>query len=226
MPLRAAALALLGFVGLPALAGCLVPESAVVPPGASVPESAAVRALADSLAAAPSPAARRAVAVRALRRAGVTPLAGGLFTVGVRAPLVGGFVPGRLPGRASELVVVGASLDRPAAADVLEVARVLVDLSLVQTRPERTVQVALWSGEDREGLEAAVRAPLWPREAVVAAVVVGDGAVPDSLGGVPVVRVPARGPALTSRLLRAVLDQADAPVSFPPAPPRDPGLDL
>ena len=207
-------------LALPA-SGCLVSESAVRPPASVGPDSLGVRVLRDSLARAPSAAARRAVAVRALRAAGVTPLAGDLFTTGVRAPLVGGFVPGRVPGRASELVVVGASLDAASAADVVEAARALVDLSLVQTTPERTVQVVLWTGalETPEALALALRSPLWPRDGLAAAVVVGDAAaLPDSVGGVAVAAVPADRPALAARLLDAVLARASEPAVVPTAP--------
>ncbi|MDT0630553.1 hypothetical protein RQM47_13870 [Rubrivirga sp. S365] len=203
-------------------AGCAGSESAVRPPSTVAPDSAAVAALRDSIAAAPSPAARRAVAVRALRAAGVTPLAGDLFETGVGAPLVGGFVPGRVPSRASELVVVAANLSEAAAADVLEAARVLVALSLVEVVPERTVRVALWPGtySAREGVSLTLRSPLWPRPAVAAVVVVGGGAVPDVVGGVPVTRVPADAPDLAARVVRAVLERAAAPpiVPTPPAP--------
>ena len=201
--------------------GCLVSGGAVRPPGAVAPDAAVSAALADSLAAAPSGAARRAVAARALRAGGVTPLAGGLFAYGVGAPLVGGFVPGRTPGRASELVVVAASLDGPAAADVLDAARVLVELSLVRTVPERTVQVVFWSAplDDRTGPEAALRSPLWPRAAVAAVVAVGDGAAfPDSLAGAPVTAVPADRPALAARVVDAALALAAEPPAVPPAP--------
>lgn len=210
VPVCAAALAL-------AVSGCLVPERAVRAPATVGPDAAAVAALGDSLARAPSPEARRGVAVRALRAAGVTPLAGGRFTTGVRAPLVAGFVPGRAPGRSGELVVVGASLDGPGAADAVEAARVLVDLSLAGTVPERTVGVVLWTGSaGGAGLRAAVRGPLWPRDAVAAAVVVGEGAA-DAVGGVPVTAV-APGPGLAARLVEAALARAAAPAVAPPAP--------
>ena len=210
VPVCAAALAL-------AVSGCLVPERAVRAPASVAPDAEAAAALGDSLARAPSPEARRGVAARALRRAGVTPLAGGRFTVGVGAPLVGGFVPGRVPGRAAELVVVAASLDGPGAADAVEAVRVLVDLSLAGTVPERTVQVVLWTGSaGGAGLRTAVSAPLWSREAVVAAVVVGDG-LPTAVGGVPVAGV-APGPDLAARLVGAVLARAAEPAVVPVDP--------
>ena len=198
--------------------GCVVSGSAVRPPGEIQPGPSRVLALSDSLAAAPSSAARRAVAVRALRAAGVTPLAGEQFTRGVRAPLVGGFVPGRVPGRAAELIVVAADLDDPAASEVLEAARALVALSLVQTTPERAVQVVFWSAPlgPADGLAAALRSPLWPRDAVHAAVVLGS-APPDSVGGVAVVPV-ALGPGLAARLLGAVIERAAEPGVVPPPP--------
>ena len=146
----------------------------------------------------------------------MTPLAGGLFTAGVRVPVVGGFVPGRVPSRAGELVVVAAGLDGPAAADVVDAARVLVDLSLVGTVPERTVGLVLWTGPSGAGLRTAVRAPLWPRDAVAAAVVVGEG-LPATVGGVPVTAVPP-GPGLAARVVEAALARAAEPAVVPVDP--------
>ena len=214
---RAAALA-----AVFAVSGCLPSGSVVAPPESIRPDPAEIAALRDSLGAAPSPAARRAVAVRALRAAGVTPLAGDLFTRGVRAPLVGGFVPGRAPSKAAELVVVGASLDDPGAADVLGAVRALVALSLVQTAPERTVQVVFWSAPlgPADGLEAALRSPLWPRDAVASAVVLGGGAaLPDSVGGAAVVSVSADGADTAARLLRTVLARSSEPPAIPNSRP-------
>lgn len=203
------------------VAGCAVSSDAVRPPASVRPDPVATSALRDSLVQAPSAAARRGVAVRALRTAGVTPLAGGLFTRGVTAPLVGGFVPGAVPSKASELVVLGASLEGPGAADVVDAARVLVDLSLAQTVPERTVQVVFWSAplSPREGVEAALRSPLWPRDAVRTAVVLASGAaLPDSVGGADVRAVEVGGTDTVSRLVAAVLTAAAEPALPPPAP--------
>ena len=208
------------------LSGCLASGGTVRAPGDVRADPAAVAATRDSLSAAGG-LARQAVAVRALRRGGVTPLAGGLlgggvFTRGVGAPVVAGFVPGRVPGRASELVVVAASLDDPAAAaEALEAARVLVDLSLVRTVPERTVEVALWSGLDvGGGVEAVLRSPVWPRDAVAAVLVVGDRPAPPArVGGVAVTAVAADRPALAARIVEAALALAAEPPAIPPPAP-------
>ena len=203
------------------LSGCLASSGAVSPPEAVRPDPEAVAVLADSLAVADA-AGRRAVAARALRRAGVTPLAGGLFTRGVGVPVVAGFVPGRVPGKASSLVVVAADLGDPAAAAAaVEAARVLVGLSLVRPVPERTVQVALWSDPDpRGGLGAVLRSPLWPRDAVASVVAVGDRpTLPDSLGGVPVTAIAADRPALADRIVEAALARAAEPSVVPPPAP-------
>jgi hypothetical protein len=202
------------------LAGCFASASRFPPPAEVAPDAEAVEALADSLAGAPSPAARRAVAARRLAAAGVTPLAGGVpgagpgggtFQAGLAVPLVGGFVPGGRPVARDALVVVGASLEGPAAPAVLEAARVLVARSLWETTPERTVEVVFWSGDARDGAAGALRLPLWPRDAVRAVLVVGDD-VGAEVEGVPAFSLAAPGPAdaaLAARVVRRVLELAE-----------------
>lgn len=113
------------------------------------------------LDAASTPDARRAVLVALLAEAGLTPIAGTRFEAG---DLVAGFVPGRRASRRDTLVVVTTAADGPAAAALVEAARLMVARADSHgDTPERSVLVALWpAGASRaEGL-AAVRAfPLW-----------------------------------------------------------------
>lgn len=199
--------------------GCFAASVRPPPPGEIAPRADAVEALADSLAEAPSSAARRAVVVRRLAAAGFTPLAGGVqrdgrYLVGVGTPYVGGFVPGRQPVVRDELVLVGTSLDGPAAPAVLEAGRVLVARSMWETTPGRTVEFVFWSGRTpaREGVAGALRLPTWPRDAVVAVLLVGDDVGP-GVEGVPTFAVPSpgAGAALADLVVRRVSELADGP---------------
>ena len=197
-----------------ALAGCFASATQLPPPDEIAPDARAVAALADSLARAPSAAARRAVAARSLASSGLTPLAGGTrgdgaFQAGVGTPFVGGFVPGHQPVARDALVLVGVSLESPAAPAVLEAARVLVARSMWETTPERTVEFVFWSGEAAEGVGGALRLPLWPREAVAAILVVG-GDVGAEVQGVPAFALPASG-ADAARVLQRVVELAERP---------------
>ena len=196
------------------LAGCAAPvDPTRVGPDAR-PSAAAVAALADSLGAARSSAARRAVAARVLARSGVTPLADygrqteARFEFGPPAArVVSGYVPGAHPVVRTDRVLLGAALDGPGAAAVLEVARVLAERSRWANVPDRAVHVVLWEGRRtaRQSLAQTLRAPLWSREATTGAVVVGEG--PAAVDGVPVAAVgPGGGAALADSVLARVLD--------------------
>lgn len=74
---------------------------------------------------------------------------GGSTTDPARAHVMG-YVPGRNPSYAEQLVVLAADLDRAGAAVVLETARRLALEALDTQVPERTVLVTLW-GPPRTG---------------------------------------------------------------------------
>ena len=194
------------------LAGCTGAGPALPTGPDVVPSARALAAVTDSLATAATPLERRRRVVRALERYGLTPLAGlgGRETrpprYGADGPVLAGLVPGRHPLARPELVIVGADADGPHAASVLEMARVLVERSEWANVPERTVMVALWTGE--RGPESAVRLGVWPRDQIRAVVAVGEGGrVPTD---VPAVRVPAGDDALglANRLLAEALRQS------------------
>ena len=112
----------------------------------------------------------------------------------------GGFVAGRYPLRASELVVVAAPLGgAPAArAALAEFAHAVGRLTRARKVPERTVLVAGLPG-DAAGAPAALgrllTGPLWPADAVAAVFVLGGP--PDTTGlgaGLPAA-VPVGAPA-------------------------------
>lgn len=202
-------------LALVAIVGCSA--SGEVPRTAPV-TARTVGLVRDSLVTAPTEAARRAVAARRLAAAGLTPLAGGTpraardFGTDPEGSVVGGYVPGRHPLGRSQLVVLGSPLDEASAPVVLEAARVLVARSEVQNVPERTVQIALWDGRrpDREGIASAFDLALWPREAIVSVVAVGDEAGLIDVQGVPVVVLlpTSDAPVLVDRVVSAVLAAA------------------
>ena len=194
------------------LAGCTGAEP-VLPTGPDVaPSARALALIADSLGTAEGALERRRRVVRAFTRYGLTPLAdmgrqrseNPRFSVG--GPVVAGLVPGRYALARPELVIVGAEVDGPYAAPLLEAARVLVERSEWANVPERTVMVALWSGD--RGPESALRLGVWPRDRVRAVIVVGEGGrVPTD---VPSVRVLPGADALdlADGLLAEILRQS------------------
>lgn len=127
------------------------------------------------------PAATRSDTVRAasyaaevLAQAGLQPAWAGSFLVepAVKAPYVLGYVPGRDPRRAGELVLLSARLNDPAAAAaVLEVARVLAVSARSTLAPGRTVGVLLWTAE---GPEPFLASPPWALDGVHAVLVVAE----------------------------------------------------
>ena len=209
--MRAPNLVLVALAGLAACAGS--DEAAHNGPQA-VPSARAVAALADTLAEARSTTPRRAAIRRALVRAGVTPFGDGRqrarFQTDLGVPLVGGFVPGRHPLGRSELVVLGTRADGPAVPAVIEAARVLAQRSQYAAVPERTVEVAFWTGGD--GVHQVLRSSLWPRDQIRAVVIVG-GEGPGTVDGVPVVRldVGVGGAALAAALVQQTIDAARVP---------------
>ncbi len=194
------------------LAGC-TGASPALPTGPDVvPSARALAAVTDSLTTAATPLERRHRVVRALVRYGLTPLAGlGGYEdtpprYGADGPVLAGLIPGRHPLARPELVIVGAEVNGPHAAAVLETARVLVERSEWANVPERTVMVALWTGD--RGPESALRLGIWPRDQVRAVIAVGESdRVPT---GIPSVRVPAGDDALglANRLLAETLRQS------------------
>src|SRR5690606_1499882 len=102
-----------------------------------------------------------------------------------------GFVAGKDPVRASELVIVCADLDSDGAfrgvrrtkpedlgigtAALLELARNYAYFSRLISIPERTILLAVWSGSrtDHAGLRAYLRHPLWVIDQTVAVVYIG-----------------------------------------------------
>lgn len=175
-----------------------------------------VEAVGDSLAKAASGAERQAVFVHALAASGLTPLAAGSFTTGLAPGIVGGLVPGRQPVARPTLVVVGTSAEDPAAPLVLEAARLLVVRSLYETVPERTVLVAFWDGGAApRGVEAVLQTPLWPRDRIAGAVVVGEER--EGVSDVPVVSLPVEAGDRGAEVLRLVAAFVEA--AQVPAPP-------
>ncbi len=204
-----------------AVSACAGPDPLPSGPAVTVSPRALV-GLADSLAAAQSTTPRRAFLRRELVRAGVTPFGdGGLvatYQTDLGVPVVGGFVPGRSPLGRSELVIVGTRADGPAAAAVLEAARVLVERSLWTSQPERTVEVAFWSAGD--GIRQVIRSSLWPSGAVRAVVMVGPQG-PAEIDGVAIERLdPALDPVA---LARALVERTTERARY--VAPADPDLD-
>ena len=107
---------------------------------------------------------RHAAAVRLLAESDVTALSGDRYALAaptLATPVVvGGFVPGRVPGVRSELVVVGAALGGPAAPVLLDAAFALAREARYGLAPERTVLVALWPRG--AGPRDVLALPVWP----------------------------------------------------------------
>lgn len=162
---------------LATLAACTGADPALPTGPDVVPSARALAVVRDSLATAPTPERRRARIVRAMQRAGITPLAdlGRQDALNSRFEVDGviaGLIPGRHPLARTELVVVGTEVGGPDVAAVLEVARVLVERSQWATVPERTVMVALWDGP--RGAERVLNLGVWPRASVRAVIQVGE----------------------------------------------------
>lgn len=184
-------------------------------------------------------AERREVAIRLLRESAVTAFTGSQYEVtapaaradGELAPIVGGFVPGRVPARRTELVIVGGSLDGPEAPILIEAVQRIARDAQTRLVPERTVLLALWRGRRSgpSGLQDMLDVPLWPaakRRAVLDAsgLVARDRDV--DLGPLPVISIldPGAQPrqAAIDAVVRAVLAAAAAPEPVPePDPPAD-----
>lgn len=209
--MRAPTLALVALTGLAACAGA---DEAAHRGPAAVPSARAVAALADTLAEARSTTPRRAAIRRALVRAGVTPFGDGRqqarFQTDLGVPLVGGYVPGRHPLGREDLVVLGTRADGPAVPAVIEAARVLAQRAQFAAVPERTVEVAFWTGGD--GVRQVLRSSLWPRDQIRAVVIAG-GEGPATVDGVPVVRldVGASGAELAAALVQRTVEAARVP---------------
>jgi hypothetical protein len=198
MPRRPAALALplAGVLVLAAgLAGCggTGPPLPTLPPPGATPSADDLDDALDHLGT----AERDSFLVRRLYEYGLTPAFEGRFLLGSGAAVA--FVPGRHPAHGRELVVAAAPLSSaPAAAALLEEARLLSARAAFTVEPERTVLVAfLPPGAGAPGLAAVLDAPLWTRPLTVAALVMGadeNGAAYEAIGaerGVPVRRVTA-----------------------------------
>lgn len=127
------------------------------------------------------PAADTTAAVRraryaqdVLQRAGVQPVRVGSFLLphpgsgGAAQSHVVGFLAGRDPNQASELVLVVADLDRPESAAVAEVLRRLGIEAQSAVIPAQTVGVALLAEPrtGRAGMADLVRRPLWAHEGI------------------------------------------------------------
>ena len=183
------------------------------------PSAEAIALVADSLASAPSPVGRRARVVRALVRAGVTPLAdmgrreaqNPRFVVD--GPVTAGLIPGRNPLARDELVVVATAIDGPQAAVVLEAARVMAERAKWTTNPERTVMIAFLG--PGASVNQVLNAGVWPRAQVRAVLTVGDGGrVPEGVSETALVLQGRTPQELASTVLEAALRLARRP---PPA---------
>ena len=157
---------------------------------------------------------RQEVAVRVLAESDVTALSRELYALPAptrAAPvIVGGFVPGRVPGRRTELVVVGTALGGPSASALLDAATAIAARARYGQAPERTVLVALWP--HGAGPADVLALPLWPASQRRAVLWVGaDGPPSGTPDAAPPERVdlPAALPRaeasarLQARILRA-----------------------
>ena len=129
---------------------------------------------------------RHAVATRLLADSDVTAFAGQRYaldapTAAGPVPVVGGFIPGRVPGRRSELVVVAVPLDGPQAASLLDAVTELAARARFGQDPQRSVLVAFWRGPAATVADV-VALPVWPRSA--RRVVLSDATAPAKAGAV------------------------------------------
>lgn len=103
---------------------------------------------------------------------GLTPVFGRRFQLGPGR--LAGFIPGHYPGRAGELIVVGAERGTLGTAALLEAARVITARAAFSSQPHRTILVAFWPSGS-EGLRQVLQAPVWDSSAVHSVwVVAGD----------------------------------------------------
>lgn len=166
-------------------------------------------------------AGRRAVALRLLDESDVTAFSGRRYELlvpgTVPVPVAGGFIPGRVPGRRTELVVVPVALDGPYAPALLDAATVLAARARYGQSPERSVLVGFWPERGRPADVLAL--PVWPasRPRTVLRVTDGssrtpDATLPDRLAAVTVT-LPRGLPrdSLSARLQRAIVAAAAAP---------------
>ncbi|MGB3542920.1 hypothetical protein [Rubrivirga sp.] len=195
--------------------GCSAPRDPAALGPQARPSALTYEVTVDSLEDAASSLARLAVGARAMVGVGLTPLASPLlstpesrFTLpAVSGPLALGLIPGGDPLLRSELVVVGADVDTPSAAVVLEAARALVERSQWTDVPGRSVQIALWSGAASRS--RALSAPLWRRDAVYAVLEVGEP--PSRADDAVEYIVGAAGLDLSAVVLARVLEVASEP---------------
>ena len=176
------------------------------------------------LAEAATPEARAVAVAERLATTGVAPLAGGftrplptpVYTFGA-PPIVGGIVPGQVPLRRLELLVVATALDGPFLAETIEAARALI-ARRPHGRPQRSVLVAAWPTglAPAEGLARIRAVPLWPDSLRIATLVVGPGA-PDGTTALAASRL--TGDVLVARIVEAALALADAPPDTASSPP-------
>ncbi|MEM1041155.1 MAG: hypothetical protein AAGI91_00855 [Bacteroidota bacterium] len=134
-----------------------------------------LRALAEPLVPLDSAevADRARYAAGRMRAIGMMPVLDGSFLLrasGATGPVpdpsqahVLGYIAGRHPSYADELVLVAASLESAEGSAVLEAARVLTEEARFTQTPERSVLVALWSPSRPEaaGLEDYLARPTW-----------------------------------------------------------------
>lgn len=195
-------------VGLISLGGCIgggEPLPALAPGAPVMADEARLESLAEALAEAETAEARTAVLERALRSAGVAPLADAEVPGGIGQYRMGGtlagWIVGRHPVQRDSLVVVRAPIDGSADLALIEAARLLVARSVYTQTPERSVLVVL-------GDDAAPALRLWDRSLVVGAIRVGPG--PGSLVGRPVRVLPPGDPSdLAVRLFHAAVGAAN-----------------
>ena len=214
-PLVWALSALLGSLVLSGCIGGAEPLPSVRPGVALSPDAERLADWSDELDDAENDAEREAVMERALRGAGVAPLAdrrvpGGVGRFRLGASLAG-WIPGRRPVHRDSLVVVVAPRDGQADLALVEAARLLSARGAYTQTPERSVLVVL-------GDDAAPATRLWDRSLVVATLGAGPG--PDSLAGVRVERVPLGEPVALASTLYGRLAQLSTPrdSEYTPAP--------
>ena len=168
-------------IGLLVVAGCSNSENVVRPDPYALSErnlrTMAAR-IAEPAADSTAEARRAQYAARQMREAGLMPaFASSFFEFfdadgggpedPARAHILG-YVPGRNPRYAGDLVIAAANLDSPGAAAVLETARRLALEALDTQVPERTLLVALW-GPPRTGSVGVadfLDHPIWALEGI------------------------------------------------------------
>ena len=142
------------WLALGVVAGCALVQPPVAPDLAR-PDPDRLDAARARLDDAETLSARRLALVDLVASVGVTPLAGGAapddlrrYALGAPDSLVGGFVPGRHPVARGELVTVRTDVGGAAAVELLEASRILVQRSMVENVPSRSLLVAFQSTTD------------------------------------------------------------------------------